>query len=97
MAQISHDHDDALEASSITSTLHTVSTDSDRDAVELQEPNDDSIFPTISGTSHGSNKFSRWWKGYVFMSVPHVACRDHLGMDFPLITRSPSSHLITPF
>jgi len=72
------DRDDVHQESSIISAAQTISTVSDQEAVEL-EPYEASIFPTVTGTSHGSHKLSQWWKRYVFLAVPHVACRDHLG------------------
>lgn len=85
-AESSRDHDDAYEESSILSAARTLSTASDQEALDL-EPNEASIFPTLTGTSHGSHKISRWWKRHVFLAVPHVTCRDHLGTE-------PRTHLI---
>lgn len=78
-------HHDSHDGTSTLSSARTLSTVSDREALELQ-PATASTFPTLVGTSHGSHKLSRWWKRNVFLAVPHVACRDHLGMELLVIS-----------
>jgi hypothetical protein len=84
MTESNRDHNDhnghsLHDGTSILSAARTLSTVSDQEALEL-DPDSASTFPTLVGTSHGSHKVSRWWKRHVFLAVPHVACRDHLGM-----------------
>ncbi|KIW26293.1 uncharacterized protein PV07_09398 [Cladophialophora immunda] len=45
---------------------------SDQEALELGSR------LTATTTNQSSSRASRWWKRHVSMSVPHVACRDHL-------------------
>ena len=62
--------------------LRTLARPSDQEALELELSLARS-FPqlSITSTNQNRNKIYRWWKRYISMGVPHVACRDHLGKE----------------
>ena len=60
----------------------TLANPSDQEALELELALARSFPPlSITSTNQNRSKLTRWWKRYVSMGVPHVACRDHLGKE----------------
>lgn len=56
---------------------------SDNEALELDHPEDScpAQLDPSPNIAHGSlrKRLQRLWRRHVSMTVPHVACRDHLG------------------
>ena len=59
---------------------------SEQEALEL-DINTANDYPPVNATGNHPSKFSRFWHRHVSMAVPHVDCRDHLGI-FRLLQRS---------
>nr|POF19982.1 hypothetical protein CFP56_52231 [Quercus suber] len=56
----------------------TRDSDDEREATELRDIG--AIHPTsATGSVSSANTLQRFWKNNVKLSVPHAACRDHLG------------------
>lgn len=63
------------------SARRILSTALDQEALELDISQTRS-FPQLSTTTTNQStpNLLRWWRAHVSLGVPHVACRDHLGM-----------------